>query len=160
MAEQPPRLRKLEQLSEAIAQQQGKFAEQVSQCEELQETLETNAENAERQLGDPLLIAQRTRVDELWVAPLRLKARQAETDLRHLSITQSQAERIHHSIEMLAQVRAGRWSRSTTILLGVFAVFGLLQVFPEILQLPLGWRVGLSILLPVLTAAALLFIKE
>jgi hypothetical protein len=149
------RLKELEKVSEAIAARQAAFIEHLSQCQAMLETLQANTENIERVLKDPLLNEQQTRLDELWVAPLRLAMRQLQTDLRYLSITQSQAERMQRSIETIAEVHAGRWNRHITLVLGVFAVFELLQVFPEI---PLGWRVPLSVVVPCFVVALILLV--
>jgi hypothetical protein len=152
------RLKGLEQASEAIATRQAAFIEHLSQCQEMLETLQTNAENIERVLDNPLLAPQRTRLDELWVAPLRLSMRQLQTDLRYLSITQSQAEQMQRSIETMAEVHSARWNRHITLLLGIFAAFEFLQVFPEI---PLWWwRVVLSVLVPAFIAALILLLSR
>jgi hypothetical protein len=100
-------------------------------------------------LKDPLLHDQQTRRDELWVAPLRLATRQLQTDLHYLSITQGQSERMQRSIETIAEVHSARWNRRITLLLGIFAAFEFLQVFPEI---PMGWRVLSSVLVPTFVA--------
>jgi hypothetical protein len=98
----------------------------------------------------PIANDQQTRLDELWVAPLRLAKRQLQTDLGYLSITQGQAKRMQRSIETIAEVHSARWNRHITLLLGVFAAFEFLQVFPEI---PLWWwRVLLSVLVPTFVA--------
>jgi hypothetical protein len=142
-------LNDLEEASEDIAALQAAFIEYLSQCQEMLETLQANAENIELVLKDPLLHDQQTRLDELWVAPLRLATRQLQTDLHYLSITQGQSERMQRSIETIAEVHSARWNRRITLLLGIFAAFEFLQVFPEI---PMGWRVLSSVLVPTFVA--------
>jgi hypothetical protein len=144
VAGQRSRLVSLERTNDEIARLQAAFAETLSQCEEMAATLEANAANLERLLADPL-VGGRTALDTLLAAPLRLGASQVGTDLRYLGITQTQADRMQRSIGTMAEVRAGRWNRRTTVVLGLFVAFAALQVFPE---LPLGWRIGLSMLLP------------
>lgn len=127
-----PRLRELENLSEAIAKHHGVSLESLSLCEERLETLRTNATNVERLLDDSLLASNKTRLDALLVEPLRLNAQQIHTDLRYLSVTHAKAEQALRSIETIAQVRAGRVGRNITILFGLFVVFDVLKLFPEI----------------------------
>jgi hypothetical protein len=143
VAAQRSRLGNLERLSDDIARWQAAFAATLGRCDELAATLNVNAANLERLLADPVF-AGRTALDTLLVAPLRLGTSQMTADLNYLRITQTQADQTQRSIGIMAQVRSARWSRRTTMLLGAFAVFGSVRVFPE---LPLSWRIGLSVLL-------------
>jgi|GEM_PF-3080869 len=154
IAEQPRRLKILEEASYSISQLQARLAESLSRCEETLVTLRVNAENLERLLGDPLFASHRTSLDVWLVAPLRLQMEQIETDLRYLTITHTQADRALRGIETMAGVRSARWERATAILFGLFVVFGVAQAFPELpSKAVLLWRAGL-----ILIAAILIFL--
>jgi hypothetical protein len=142
--QQPRRLKVLEQSSEMIARHQMELTKELDQCEEVLETLRVNAANIERLLDDSLLAPQRAALDELLAAPLRQSVDQVATDLRYLSITQAQADRMLHGIGTMAEVRSGRFERILAILFGLFAFFELFHAFPELHEhIPVGWRIGL-----------------
>ncbi len=144
IAGQPRRLRTLEQSSYVLSHWQAQLGDTISQCKEELATLQVNVDNVERVLQDKLLSAQKTMLDALLVAPLRLQTQQIESDLRYLSITQMRAERVLQGIATMAEVRSARWQRTITILFGAFVWFGISQMFPEILAWPKTWRlVGL-----------------
>ncbi len=141
---QPRRLKALEQTSYSLSYWQAELGDKISQCEVELATLRVNAENVGRLLEDKLLASQKTALDGLLAAPLRLQVEQVEADLRYLSITETRAERMRQGIGAMAGVRSAHWQRAITILFGVFIWFGASQMFPEILSWPKKWRlVGL-----------------
>ena len=142
IATRPPRLTVLEQSSYTLSHWQAKMGNTISLCEEELATLRVNVENVERILQDKLLFSQRTMLDALLAAPLRLQAEQIESVLRYLSITQARAERVLQGIATMAEVRSARWQRTITILFGAFVWFGVSQMFPEILAWPKKWRLA------------------
>lgn len=75
----------------------------VSRCEEALATLRVNAENIERVLQDQLLPSQRTILDALLAAPLRIQVEQIEAGLRYLTITQMRAERVLQGIGTMTE---------------------------------------------------------
>ncbi len=84
---QPRRLKALEQTSYSLSYWQAELGDKISQCEVELATLRVNAENVGRLLEDQLLASQKTALDGLLAAPLRLQVEQVEADLRYLSIT-------------------------------------------------------------------------
>jgi hypothetical protein len=133
-----------EQNSNAIATHQQEFAEQLHKYEVELKTLHANAQNIERLLNNPLFAGQKTILHQLWVAPLHLGAAQIETDLSYLSATDKKAERTLQSLRTIAEVRSGRWERGMTLLLGLFVVFGVAEMFPEITEFCL-WQRGVIV---------------
>jgi hypothetical protein len=142
IAKRPQRLRVLEQSSYSLSHWQVQLGDIVSQCEEELATLRVNGENVERVLQDKLLSSQKTILDALLAAPLRLQIEQIESDLRYLTITQVRAERVLHGIGTMAEVRSVRWQRTITIMFGAFVWFGVSQMFPEIIAWPKKWRLA------------------
>lgn len=69
-----------------------------------------------------------------------------------LAMLQTPAERVQCSLGTMAEVRAGRRNRHAAILLGAFVAFEFPQVFPE---LPVVWRIGSSVVLPLGITAVL-----
>lgn len=144
LGHQPRRLRVLEETSDAFAQQQVKFAEYLNEVEEFLETLRINVSNIERLFSDALFEEESPSLDELLLSPLRLNIEQFATDLRYLSMTQTQVDRALESIETMAAVRAVRWERRIVIFFGMFAFFGIFQAFPE-LHDKIGWKGRLAL---------------
>lgn len=119
------RLEALEEAVENVAKFQGEFAELLSQVEENLETMRVNVGNLERTLNDPVLAPSKTRLDELLIAPWRLASEQLATDLRYLSVTRDQADRMMQSLQTRADVCSSRWERRTNILVGIFQLSAL-----------------------------------
>src|SRR5262249_2249642 len=109
LTDEPPRLKVLEETSDKFAQQQITFARYLHAVKELLETLKINVSNMKRLFRDPLFDEHRRSLDELLLAPHRLSIKQFATDLRYLSMTQTQVGRALKSIETMAAVRGVRW---------------------------------------------------
>jgi hypothetical protein len=110
--------------------------------EELLETLRINVANIERLFSDPLFEEHGPTLDELLLSPLRLNIEQFATDLRYLSMTQTQVDRALESIETMAAVRSVRRERTILILFGMCAFFGIFQAFPELHAIGWKWRLA------------------
>jgi hypothetical protein len=91
-------------------------------------------------MDDALWGEQRQRAQQLLTAEMALFAEQIETDLRYLRITQQQADLALQTLLTVTGVRGTQWERRMTLLLSVFAVMAVAQVFPE---LAWWWRLSL-----------------
>jgi hypothetical protein len=140
------RLEELERLSIAISRQQTTLIEKISTLGEQLQTLNVGARNVERLLDDPVWHGQRELARPLLTGPLPLLVEQMESDLQYLRISEQQADRALASLTLTAGARGTQWGRRITLLLGVFAVMALAQVFPESPHPALPawlWRLGL-----------------
>jgi hypothetical protein len=133
-------LEALEQLSADISRKQATFVETLSELEEQLETVRVNLRNVTLLMDDALWGEQRQRAQQLLTADMALFTEQIETDLRYLRITQQQADLALQTLLTVTGVRGTQWERRITLLLGMFAVMAVAQVFPE---LAWWWRLGL-----------------
>jgi hypothetical protein len=133
-------LEALEQLSADISRKQATFVETLSELEEQLETMRVNLRNVALLMDDALWGEQRQRAQQLLTAEMALFAEQIETDLRYLRITQQQADLALQTLLTVTGVRGTQWERRMTLLLSVFAVMAVAQVFPE---LAWWWRLSL-----------------
>jgi hypothetical protein len=145
LANQPRRLRILEEGVGQLAENQLKLAETLHLCEELIETLRINLANIERLIDDPQLRDQRRSLDDRFLVPLRLDLDQFSADLRYLYMTQKQADCMIKGIATMAEIRSVRWERTMAVLFGTFAFFEAFHAFPELHEIPLEWRIPLVV---------------
>jgi len=133
-------LEALEQLSTEISRKQAAFVETLSELEEQLEIMRVNLRNVSLLMGDEVWGEERRRAQQLLTADMALFTEQIETDLRYLRITQQQADLALQTLLTVAGVRGTQWERRITLLLGIFTVMAIAQVFPE---LAWWWRLAL-----------------
>lgn len=133
-------LEALERLSANISRQQATFIEGISTLEEQLQTLRVCMRNVELLLDDVVWGEQRQWARQALTGNMVLLIEQMETDLRYLRITQQQADLALQSLLTITGVRGTQWERRITLLLGLFAVMAVAQVFPE---LAWWWRLAL-----------------
>jgi hypothetical protein len=96
--------------------------------------MRVNLRNVTLLMDDELWGEQRQRARQLLTADMALFAEQIETDLRYLRITQQQADLALQTLLTVTGVRGTQWERRMTLLLGMFAVMAVAQVFPELVS--------------------------
>jgi hypothetical protein len=122
-------LETLEKISSEISRKQAEYIERISDIEEDLQTLQVVIRNLELVLGDSTWDGCRSQARELLSVPFELFREQMESDLRYLRITQQQADLTLQSQQTEAGVRGTQWDRRTTLVLGIFAVFQVAQLF-------------------------------
>lgn len=127
--EQMRRLNALEQFTLDIILPSDELYEQTTISSDHLITLKVNKENLENLLKDPVFKPGEALMDSLLVAPIRLIIDQVETDLTYKAITQTRAEKKREASKTMTEIRTNRWTRRSTIALGVFVVFGVVQAF-------------------------------
>jgi hypothetical protein len=156
------KLHKLEHLEDAshrIADLQAQYSQALSKCEEDLQTLHVNVSNLEPLLDISLLATSKMHLEGLLSAPLRLGIAQMESELRYLHITRERAERYQQSLSIRATVRAGRWERAMTIVLGLFGAFAVAQVFPTRKDVDL-WHFSVVIVAAVLIGGVIYLLSQ
>lgn len=148
--EQMRRLDALEQFTLDIVLPSDELYEHTTIASDHLVTLKVNKENLEELLKDPVFKPGEALMDSLLVAPIRLTIDQVETDLTYKAITQTRAEKKREASKTMTEIRTNRWTRRSTIALGVFVVFGVVQAFDrelnelgKLLPLPI-FGIGLS----------------
>ncbi len=124
-------LDKLEYVSNKLAIRLAEYAELYSRCEDVNETLEINISNVSRLLHDRLWTGKYEDLCNIFLHPLQFYQDQVKADLNYLRHSQEQADRVLESAELMAGIRATKWSRLATIAVSVFTLLAIPQVFPH-----------------------------
>ena len=131
---QTNKLKALEEFSLHTSVASGELTKQVDHSEERLVTLEINKENLENLLKDQVFRPGEALMDSLLVAPIRLSIDQIKTDLRYVTLQQKRAKDARENSNAIAGILTNRWTRRITIVLGLFAIFGVVQAFDTELE--------------------------
>lgn len=150
-------LEELELLNTSISRQQAAFIESISILEEWLETMRLCLRNLELLFDDQELGEERASVQRYMVDRIKLLVEQMEADRRYLHITRQQADIALQSLSTITGIREAQWERRMVILLGLFTVMELPQLFPE---LAWWWRLLLFLLGTAILALGYRWLKK
>jgi hypothetical protein len=126
---QTNKLKALEEFSLQTSLASSELTRQIDHSEERLVTLDINKENLENLLKDQVFRPGEALMDSLLVAPIRLTIDQIKTDLRYVTLQQKRAKDARENSNAIVGILTNRWTRRITIVLGVFAIFGVVQAF-------------------------------
>lgn len=122
-------------------------------------TIKINIGNAEKLLDRSVLFDKhKETLASLLIRPLKLKQEQIETDLSYLDVTMIRSNFISEKYKDITQIRTSVWSRRITVLFGLLALLGVLQLFPEFQTLQVTDFCKFLIRVIILILLAILFV--
>jgi len=126
------KLEVLERLSIEISKTQASYVENLSEVEELLETMKVNLQNICLIMKDDLWGKNWQSAQQQLISNIELHIEQMKSDLRYLRITEKQANLALQSLLTIKGVREIQWERRLALALGIFAAMEFPQVFPEL----------------------------
>ena len=143
-------LRKMEDTVANLSKMEGTFVKQLTDWKGYIREIEVILTSLEELLERKVFNGHQSELKELWTKDVSFGREQLEANLRFYTLTREMADSTLDALYKIAQIRDAQWDRVTNWLIGILAVWAIMDVFesdvPSWFSIPSWiWRIVIMI---------------